>query len=87
MLSLQEQRILYSRNYISLTLGIGDRRNRIQHSEFSGLGGKNASYPGYLKIYLFVDKSRFSLEDQNFSHFKTFSFLYITTFISKHGVC
>lgn len=64
------QRVLCSRNYIlNLTLGTGERRNRIGNSEFSDLGKKNASYSGYLKIYLFVDKSRFSLGRSKFFTF------------------
>lgn len=37
---------------------------------------KNASYSAYLKIHLFVDKSRFRLKDQNFPILNPFSFLY-----------
>lgn len=51
---------------------VGETRSRIQN-----LGG-NASYSVYLKIYLFVDKSRFSLRDQGFHILKHFSFLYIS---------
>lgn len=49
MLFPQEQSILCSSNYIlNLTLGIGDRRNGTQNSEFSGIGGKK-----YILLWLF----------------------------------